>query len=221
MNCYAGFATRIASSFFPRVIPVPQLQPLDARKIFYASPDEEVWKATLVWAEAKAQEREAAAKAASQTDTDESYDSDDSEVGVSIQPVRKSALFGDNDEFVKKRVSFGVTSVVEVKKFMKEDYVDDWSKDGKHLVWEGRSAATIIQAAARGRSVRAWNVFASAHVASQTDKCPYPDSDEDEGDGDYGTDDDDFGDFEAPASKPSKTGCPALGDGHRRLFLCN
>ena len=36
----------------------------------------------------------------------------------------------------------------------------------------------------------------------------------------YGTDDDDFGDFKAPASKPSKTGCPALGDGHRRLFLC-
>ena len=200
-----------------------------------ASSDEEVWKATLVWAEAKAQEREAIAlKAASETDTDESYDSDDSEVGVSIQPVRKSALFGDNDEFDKKRVSFGVISVVEVKKFMKEDYVDDWSKDGKHLVWEGRSAATIIQAVTRGRAVRAWNAFASADknpskagqftafdprsydiydqnawyraafthngmllpsAASQTDKCPYPDSDEDEGDGDYGTDDDDFSDF--------------------------
>ena len=279
MNCYAGLAKRIVKSFFPREIPVPQLQPLDARKIFYASSDEEVWKATLVWAEAKAQEREATAlRAVSETNTDESYDSDDSEVGVSIQPVRKSALFGDNDKFNKKRLSFGVISVVEVKKFKKEDYVDDWSKDGKHLVWEGRSAATIIQAAARGRAVRAWNAFVSAnkkpsnkpydaHLASllaapvapprkppaalkgklgnlifsipsqpsATKKpslfgddddddesgCPYPDSDEDEGDGDYGTDDDDFGDWLPPASKLSKTGCPALGDGHHRLFLRN
>ena len=119
MNCYAGFATRIVNSCFPRVIPVPQLQPLDARKIFYASPDEEVWKATLVWeeasssedawkvalawAEAKAQEREATAlKAVSETDTNESYDADDDDFGdfgVPIQPVRnKSALFGGDDE---------------------------------------------------------------------------------------------------------------------------
>ena len=183
MNCYAGLAKRIVKSCFPRVVPVPQLEPLDASKIskqevkdfninkvcfalsdaeervFKPKPltDEEAWEATLAWAEAKAQEREALAlKAGSQTNTDESYDSDDSEVDVSIQPVRKSALFGDNDNFDKKRVSFGVISVVEVKKFMKEDYVDDWSKDGKHLVWEGRSAATIIQATERGRALRAW-----------------------------------------------------------------
>ena len=37
MSSYVGVAKRIASSFFPREIPVPQLQPLDARKIFYAS----------------------------------------------------------------------------------------------------------------------------------------------------------------------------------------
>ena len=183
MNCYAGLAKRIVKSCFPQVVPVPQLEPLDASKIskqevkdfntnkvcFALSDaeervfkpkhkpltDEEAWEATLAWAEAKAQEREALAlKAGSQTNTDESYDSDDSEVGVQTQPVRKSALFGDNDEFDKKHVSFGVISVVEVKKFMKEDYVDDWSKDGKHLVWEGRSAATIIQAVTRGRALR-------------------------------------------------------------------
>jgi hypothetical protein len=33
MNCYTGLAKRIAKSFFPPVIPVPQLQPLDARNI--------------------------------------------------------------------------------------------------------------------------------------------------------------------------------------------
>ena len=54
---YVGLAKRIASSFFPRVVPVPQLQPLDARKIFYAS-DEEVWKVTLVWAEASSSDNE-------------------------------------------------------------------------------------------------------------------------------------------------------------------
>ena len=107
MNCYAGLAKRLIKSCFPPVIPVPQLEPLDARLIikqevkdnntnkacfalsdahervfkpisFKPISDEEAWAATLAWAEAKAQEREAAVvKAASQTDTDESYDSDD------------------------------------------------------------------------------------------------------------------------------------------------
>ena len=75
MNCYAGLAKRIVKSCFPRVVPVPQLQPLDASKIIYASSEEEVWKATLVWAEAKAQEREAAALKAAETDaTDDDGD---------------------------------------------------------------------------------------------------------------------------------------------------
>ena len=103
MNCYAGLAKRIVKSCFlevkpHQVIPVPQLQPLDASKIIKPKSisDEET---SVEWAEAKAQEREAAAlKAVSETDTDESYDSDDSEVGVPIQPVLKSALFGGDDE---------------------------------------------------------------------------------------------------------------------------
>ena len=130
MNCYAGLAKRIVKSCFPQVVPVPQLEPLDASKIikqeacialsnvsqnklvnqqtywtherlFNPKPitDEEVWAATLTWAEAKAQEREAEAlKASSQTETDESYDSDDSKVGTPIQPVRKSSLF-DGDVY--------------------------------------------------------------------------------------------------------------------------
>ena len=55
---YVGMAKRIASSFFPQAVPVPQLQPLDARKIFYAS-DEDAWAAFLTWEDAKVQEREA------------------------------------------------------------------------------------------------------------------------------------------------------------------
>ena len=130
MNCYAGLAKRIVKSCFPQVVPVPQLEPLDASKIikqeacvalsdisqkklvnqqtywtleclFNPKPisDEEVWAATLAWAEAKAQEREAVAlKTTSQTNTDESYDSDRSEVGVQTQPVFKKgiSLFGDD-----------------------------------------------------------------------------------------------------------------------------
>lgn len=122
MNCYVGMAKLIVKSCFQevkpnRVIPVPQLQPLDARNIIKREvkdiststtcfalseevlktiSDEEVWKATLMWAEAKAQEREAAAtKAVSQTDTDESYNSDDSEFGVSIHHM---SLFGDDSD---------------------------------------------------------------------------------------------------------------------------
>jgi hypothetical protein len=104
MNCYAGLAKRVIKSCFPSVIPVPQLEPLDAKNIikcevkdtntnkecfalsdahervfkpisFKPISDEEAWEAALVWAEAKAQEWET--KATSQTDTDESYDSDD------------------------------------------------------------------------------------------------------------------------------------------------
>lgn len=105
MNCYAGLAKRVIKSCFPQVklspvIPVPQLEPLDAKNIikcevkdtntnkacfnlsnaqeFKPISDEEAWTATLAWAEAKAREREAAlVKAVSQTETDESYDSDD------------------------------------------------------------------------------------------------------------------------------------------------
>jgi hypothetical protein len=106
MNCYAGLAKRLVKSCFPevklsQVIPVPQLQPLDARNIIKHEvkninttkecftlneevlkpiSDEEAWALTVAWAEAKAQERETAAtKELSQTDTDESYDSDDSD----------------------------------------------------------------------------------------------------------------------------------------------
>ena len=129
MNCYAGLAKRIVKSCFPQVVPVPQLEPLDASKIIKQEAkdkntnkvcfalsdaeerlikpkhkpltDEEAWEATLAWAEAKAQEREAVAlKVASETTTDESYESDESEVDVSIQPVLKKgiSLFGDDDD---------------------------------------------------------------------------------------------------------------------------
>ena len=109
MNCYAGLAKRLVKSCFlevkpHQVVPIPQLEPLDASKIIKPKSisDEEAWAVTVAWAEAKAQEREAAAlKAVSETDTDESYDSDDTEVGVPIHPVNKKpskGLFDDRDE---------------------------------------------------------------------------------------------------------------------------
>jgi len=168
MNCYVGMAKRIVKSCFKeakttQVIPIPQLQPLDAKNIikhrsyqeaceeatkypcerwkevygvhinvsFKPKPlsAEEAWETALIWAEAKAQEREyATAKAASQTDTDESYDSDDSEVGVYIHPTRRTNyLFGDED-----------TNIID-----------------EFAIWGAKErAATIIQAAARGRAAR-------------------------------------------------------------------
>jgi hypothetical protein len=111
MHCYAGLAKRIVNSTFPRVIPVPQLQPLDARNIiklevwtemwteawaeagvWEATVEDAVWRATLVWADAKARGWETS-KAVSETDTDESYDSDDSEVGVPTYHASEDSRF--------------------------------------------------------------------------------------------------------------------------------
>jgi len=191
MNCYAGLAKRLVKSCFPEVIPVPQLQPLDARliikrevknisttkecfalsdaeeRLFKPNPisDEEAWALTVAWAEAKAQERET--NEASHTDTDESYDSDDSEVGVSIYHVRRTNhLFGDDDTDEDK----------DEYEDDEDDYIDEFARD----IWEQiaagiaiwgaeKRAATIIQAAARGRAVRAWSPFVSVPMAPQTD----------------------------------------------------
>ncbi len=73
MASYVGVAKRIASSFFPRVVPVPQLQPLDARNIFYAS-EEDAWAAFLTWEEEKAQEREEKTMRAARAATRMKYD---------------------------------------------------------------------------------------------------------------------------------------------------
>ena len=220
MNCYAGLAKRIVKSCFPQVVPVPQLEPLDASKIikqeakdfntnkecfalsdsherlFNTKPltDEEVWAVTLAWAEAKAQEREASAlKAVSETDTDESYDSDDSEFGVSIQPINRHSCpypdsdddEGDGDCGTDSESEVGVPThhASSYKKSSKGGLLIDEDNDKvKELArcivagWVVRSivagwvatskryrAASIIQAAERGRAVRAYNAFASAN----------------------------------------------------------
>lgn len=198
MNCYVGMAKRLVKSCFPPEVPVPQLQPLDARNIIkhrsyqvaceeaskypcerwkevYEVPmnvsfkpkpisDEEAWETALAWAEAKAQERKVlATKEESQTDTDESYDSDDIEVGVSIHPVDRRAmdwsfLFAgsDTDE--------------------DEDNDDDDIEEFARTKWEQiaamiaiwgakERAATMIQAATRGRAVRLVAWFAALDAA--------------------------------------------------------
>ncbi len=195
MNCYTGLAKRIAKSCFPEVIPVPQLEPLDAGLIikhrsyqvaceeaskypcerwkevynvhmnvsFNPKPisHEEAWEATLAWAEAKAQERKVlATKEEYQTDTDESYDSDDIEVGVFIHPVDrrpKPSLFAgsdtDEDEY-------------EDNEDNDDDDIDEFARTAWEqiaamiAIWGAKErAATIIQATARGMSVRlaAWD----------------------------------------------------------------
>jgi hypothetical protein len=143
MNCYAGLAKRLIKSCFPQVIPVPQLEPLDAKNIVKQDmtdistnkpiSDEEAWAVAIAWAEAKAKEREA--KEESQTDTDESYDSDDSEFGVPTYPVKKSGLFANEDEDTVEQL---VRSIIA-----------QWVTTSKK--WY---AASTIQAVVRGRLVR-------------------------------------------------------------------
>lgn len=148
MSCYAGLAKRLIKSCFPQVIPVPQLEPLDAKNIVKQDvmdisihkpiSDEEAWAVAIAWAEAKAKEREAKereAKEESQTDTDESYDSDDSEFGVPTYPVKKSGLFTHEDEDTVEQL---VRSIIA-----------RWVTTSKK--WY---ATTTIQAVVRGRLVR-------------------------------------------------------------------
>jgi hypothetical protein len=158
MNCYSGLAKRFIKSCFPRIIPVPQLEPLDAKNIVKQDvtdisthkpiSDEEAWAVAIAWAEAKAKEREAKereakereakereAKEETQTDTDESYDSDDSEFGVSTYPVKKSGLFTHEDEDTVEQL---VRSIIA-----------RWVTTSKK--WY---AASTIQAVVRGRLVR-------------------------------------------------------------------
>jgi hypothetical protein len=184
MNCYAGLAKRVIKSCFPPIIPVPQLEPLDARLIikrevkdnntnkacfdlsnaqeFKPISDEEAWTATLAWAEAKARERET--KAASQTDTDESYDSDDlfvcpPRVGAettyvyNLDDAAAAAMWRDDAQ------ADAYESVAAKKALEALDKLFPSSQK--------YTAATIIQAAARGRAVRAWNAIFTDGLAHE------------------------------------------------------
>lgn len=227
MNCYAGLAKRLIKSCFPPVIPVPQLQPLDANKIikqeacvalsdvsqeklanqqtywthehlFNPKPisDEEAWEATLAWAEAKAKERGAAAlKEVSETDTDDSYDSDDSEFGVPIQPISHlSSLFADDsdDEVFEgpvRRVNIatwesGVHAGLSWAPWVEAERLERVAKK-RYIAWVAdvmvgvnikaayarvvaeKRAAKIIQAAARGRALRAWKAQFTHELARE------------------------------------------------------
>ena len=216
MNCYAGLAKRLIKSCFPQVIPVPQLEPLDAKNIIKQDmmdintnkhiSDEEAWAVAIAWAEAKAKEHEAKeheAKEETQTDTDESYDSDDSEFGVPTYPVKKSGLFSHEDEDTVEQLVRSIIArwVTTSKKwyaastiqavvrgrlvrsgahefFNFTDYYNAYymrkAAEARQCWWETtytlsrtaaamatlwnveKRAATIIQAVARGMSVRAW-----------------------------------------------------------------
>ena len=153
MNCYSGLAKRIIKSCFPRIIPVTQLEPLDAKNIIKQDItnistnkpilDEEAREAAFTCrrcVKTKEKEKTLLLKMLlSQTDTDESYDSDDSEFGVPTYPVIKSSLFGNKDEDED-------TDKVEQ---LVRSIVAHWVTISKK--WQ---AATTIQAAERGRAVR-------------------------------------------------------------------
>jgi hypothetical protein len=209
MSCYAGLAKRLVKSCFPevklsQVIPVPQLEPLDARniikcevkdnntnkacfalndaheRVFKPVSEEEAWEATLAWAEAKAQERETATiKELSQTDTDESYDSDDSDdvfgpplvamaglmrvgevVGANVYSIDDAAAAA---AMWRDDAQADAYECVAAKKAL--EALDKWFPSAARKY----TAATIIQAAARGRAVRAWNTFISAPAVFNND----------------------------------------------------
>lgn len=204
MNCYSGLAKRLIKSCFPRIIPVTQLEPLDAKNIIKQDVTD-----------ISAKEREA--KEETLTDTDESYDSDDSEFGVPTHPVRNSTLFAGSDnedtveQLVKSIIAQWVTALKKwpaastiqavvrgrlvrsgaYKLFDTSDFYNAYymrkavevrqcwwvttytlsrTAAAMATLWNvEKRAATIIQATARGRAVRAWNPFVSVTMALQTD----------------------------------------------------
>lgn len=232
MNYYAGFATRIASSFFPQAVPVPQLQPLDARKIFYAS-DEEAWAAFLTWEDAKVQEREA--KTVNAARRRMKYDIYDPSTWPPYLWPAKPAYDAYDPSTWPPYVWPAEPAAVRCKKpydahlaSLLAAPVAPPPKPSAATALKGKLSNLNFSIPSQPSATKKPSLFGDDDLDLFGDEddevesgCPYPESDEDEGDGDYGTDDDDFGDFIAPASKPSKTGCPALGDGHRRLFLRN
>ena len=224
MNYYAGFATRLASSFFPQAVPVPQLQPLDARKIFYAS-DEEAWAAFLTWEDAKVQEREA--KTVNAARRRMKYDIYDPSTWPPYLWPAKPAYDAYDPSTWPPYVWPAEPAAVRCKKpydahlaSLLAAPVAPPPKPSAALKGKLGNLNFMIPSAAAAAGFEKPSLFGDDDDDDESG-CQYPDSDEDEGDGDYGTDDDDFGDLCPPASKPSKTGCPALGDGRRRLFLRN
>jgi hypothetical protein len=137
-------------------------------RVFKPITDEEAWEAAVAWAEAKAQERET--KAASQTDTDESYESDESDESDDFSDMASSPLFAMaglmsvgaettymyslNDAAAAAAMwrDYAQTDAYECVAAKKAlEALDKWFPSPRKY-----TAATIIQATARGQAVRAW-----------------------------------------------------------------
>lgn len=128
--------------------------------------DEEAWEAALTWAEAKAQERET--KAASQTDTDESYDSDESDDFADMASPPLAAMAGLMRVGAVSTKVYSLNDAAAAAAMWRDDAQADayeYIAAKKALealdkqfpsVARKYTAATIIQAAARGMSVRVW-----------------------------------------------------------------
>jgi hypothetical protein len=158
----------------------------------YSSDGTRWWEVASAWTEAKTRAKDSATnKTASQTDTDETYYSDDSEFGVPIQPVRKSSLFvspksDDEDDFsdapprwsdqqTEMKMEDWVEAAMTAWAAAEEMEAVDCAVAAAMTAVEravttlrvsrAGIAATIIQAAARGRAVRAWSVWVSSASA--------------------------------------------------------
>ena len=201
---YVGMAKRIASSFFPQAVPVPQLQPLDARKIFYAS-DEDAWAAFLTWEDAKVQEREAkTVKAATRMKYD-IYDPSTWPPYVwPAQPAsvrckkpydaHLASLLAAPVAPLPKPPSMPMFGTPAPAPSPYAAAVDDF---GDFHFWDAAQAAAAPSppAVSQPSPTKKPSLFGDDSdsddlFGDDESGCPYPDSDKDEGDGDYGTDDD-------------------------------
>jgi hypothetical protein len=174
MNCYAGLAKRLIKSCFPRNIPVPQLEPLDAKNIvkqdvtdisinktcFALSDaderlfkpkhisDEEAWAVAIAWAEAKAKEREAKEHEAKEHEAKEHEAKEETQTDTDESYDSDDSEFGVPTYPVKKSGLFANEDEDTVEQLVRS-IIARWVTTSKK--WY---AASIIQAVVRGRLVR-------------------------------------------------------------------
>jgi len=181
MNCYAGLAKRLIKSCFPRIIPVPQLEPLDAKNIVkhrsYQVACEEATKYPCErWKEVYEAHNNVSFKPKPISDEEAwAVTVAWAEAKAKERETKEESKTDTNDSYDSDDSEFGVPThpVKKSALFAGSDNEDTVKQQVKSIIaqWVTTSkkwyAASTIQAVVRGRLVRsgAYKFFITTHYA--------------------------------------------------------